>query len=142
KAIFIDKLLIQKPVLNVLYWIMLLCLSYQMDNNFVKSSIYDEAIFGIDPYVWIFRTADININERSGDIWGLLQLTTNGTPYFYKLSDSERSVLFTEFINELTVIIPTENGRLSTTKSGEKLSSTRLANNFNQLITNGALSTS
>ncbi|CAG8632182.1 4974_t:CDS:10, partial [Racocetra persica] len=97
----------------------------QIDNNFVKNSIYDEAILGINSHVWTFHTADINVSKQSGDIWGSLQLTTNGTQYFYKLSDSERSVFFTELINELT-------------KGGEKLSCTQLANNLNQLITNGA----
>ncbi|CAG8820081.1 840_t:CDS:2, partial [Cetraspora pellucida] len=36
----------------------------QMDINFVKNSISDEAILGINSHVWTFQTVDINISER------------------------------------------------------------------------------
>ncbi|RIB26271.1 hypothetical protein C2G38_291319 [Gigaspora rosea] len=37
----------------------------QMDNKFVQNSIYDEAILGIDPYMWTFRTANVDISQSS-----------------------------------------------------------------------------
>ncbi|CAG8694844.1 12962_t:CDS:2, partial [Cetraspora pellucida] len=134
----------------------------QMDNNFVQNSIYDEAILGIDPYMWIFRTDYIDINQQSihaNDIYGSLRLTTEGTRQFIGMADSTKSDFIATLIDELTVRIPAEKDRLGSTyhyqfdittrlilisfyirqaKSGEKLSSIQLTKNLKQLIKNGA----
>ncbi|KAF0561761.1 hypothetical protein F8M41_019380 [Gigaspora margarita] len=137
--------------------------SIHMDNNFVQNSIYDEAILGIDPDVWTFQTANIDTSQRSiyaGDILGILRLTTSGSQYFQTLNDSARSEFFSSLINELTIMIPAENNRLSSdgrhqfdpttemqilisfsisqAKGGENLLSTQLAKNLDQLIIYGA----
>ncbi|CAG8676643.1 29717_t:CDS:2, partial [Racocetra persica] len=123
----------------------------QMDNNLVQNSIYNEAILGIDSYVWTFQTNDIQ---------GLLRLSKNGTHHFREFSNSEKSDFITTLINELTVRIPAENDRLSSNgnyqfedssiqnilillsikraKGVDKMLSTQLAKNLNQLIINGA----
>ncbi|KAF0552586.1 hypothetical protein F8M41_021652 [Gigaspora margarita] len=134
----------------------------QMDNKFVQNSIYDEAILGIDPYMWIFQTANVDISQSSsyaGDIRGIIRLTKSGTQYFRTMSNSDRDAFITALVNELTVIIPTEKGRLSSNghyqldatvesqilisfsikaKNSEKFLSTLVSKYLNQLIENGA----
>ncbi|RIB26277.1 hypothetical protein C2G38_2138369 [Gigaspora rosea] len=135
----------------------------QMDNKFVQNSIYDEAILGIDPYMWTFRTANVDISQSSsyaGDIRGVVRLTKSGTQYFQAMSKSERDAFITALLNELTVRIPTEKGRLSSNghyqldttvesqilisfsinkaKNSEKFLSTLVSKYLNQLIENGA----
>ncbi|CAG8800490.1 5987_t:CDS:2, partial [Racocetra persica] len=137
----------------------------QMENNFVQNSKYDEAIPGIDPNVWTCQTANIDISQRSIYAGNIVQfykvnLYRHGSLYFEQLSDSARSDFITILINELTRRIPTEKDRLSSdmryqfdatvesqilislsisqAKSDEKLLSTELAKNLNQLIINGA----
>ncbi|KAF0401376.1 hypothetical protein F8M41_009473 [Gigaspora margarita] len=78
----------------------------EVDNDFIKSSIYNEPILGIDPNMWTFNTG-------GGIIQGELRLTNDGTQYFQNLNDIERERFFNHLINELTILIPTENGRLS-----------------------------
>ncbi|CAG8669951.1 5431_t:CDS:2 [Dentiscutata erythropus] len=134
----------------------------QMDYNFVQNSMYNEAILGIDQYVWTFQTANTDISQGSidsGDIWGSLRLNKDGTQHFQELNNSEKSNFISTLINELTVMVPTENGRLSSNghyqfndnsksnilislsinraKNGEKMLNTQLAKNLNQLIING-----
>ncbi|CAG8598003.1 17806_t:CDS:2 [Gigaspora margarita] len=134
----------------------------QMDNKFVQNSIYDEAIMGIDPYIWIFQTANVDISQSSshaGDIRGIVRLTKSGTQYFRAMNNSEKGAFITALINELTVIIPTERGRLSSNgryqldttvesqflisfsinkaKDSEKFLSTLVSKYLSQLIKNG-----
>ncbi|CAG8811447.1 22586_t:CDS:2, partial [Cetraspora pellucida] len=87
----------------------------QMDNNFVKNSISDEAILGINSYVWTGDHYDYQfiIPAESG------RLNTNK---HYQLYQSH-------------VLISLSIGQK---KSGEKLSSTQLANNLDQLIRDNA----
>ncbi|CAG8498045.1 2410_t:CDS:2, partial [Scutellospora calospora] len=86
----------------------------QMDNNFVKSADYNEPIMGINQNIWKFQT-DNNIlsSKRAANIHGKLQLTASGSQYFLGLNDSGKQEFFTNLLKELTIIIPTEQGRLS-----------------------------
>ncbi|KAF0533977.1 hypothetical protein F8M41_010285 [Gigaspora margarita] len=93
----------------------------EMDNNFIKSKVYNEPILGIDPDMWIFNTANIQlISKRSGDIHGALRLTNDGTQYFNRLNKEAKDSFFDNLIKELTILIPTENGRLNTNKHTQK----------------------
>ncbi|CAG8486411.1 17279_t:CDS:10 [Dentiscutata heterogama] len=86
----------------------------QMDNNFVKSAIYNEPLLGIEPNIWTFQTAKNVSFKRSGDVQGKLLLTVAGSNQFKQLNDSGKYEFFTNLINELTVRIPISVGRLST----------------------------
>ncbi|CAG8563550.1 9013_t:CDS:2 [Dentiscutata heterogama] len=131
-----------------------------INNNFVKSSDYNEPIMGIDQNIWNFQTDNsIPSNQkRAGDVRGKLRLTVSGSIYFQTLSDSERNEFFNSLINELLVIIPTEQRRLDSNrlyqkdpsstdqilislivyemKSGDKKNSTAIQNDLNELINN------
>ncbi|CAG8735110.1 42129_t:CDS:2 [Gigaspora margarita] len=85
----------------------------EVDNDFIKSSIYNEPILGIDPNMWTFNTV-------GGVIQGLLRLTSDGTQYFQNLNVAERERFFNHLIDELTILIPTENGRLSSNGNYQK----------------------
>ncbi|CAG8673613.1 36806_t:CDS:2 [Gigaspora margarita] len=85
----------------------------ELDNDFIKSSIYNEPILGIDPNMW-------NFNTVGGVIQGVLRLTNDGTKYFQNLNDAERERFFNHLIDELTILIPTENGRLSSNGNYQK----------------------
>ncbi|CAG8783361.1 4407_t:CDS:2, partial [Gigaspora margarita] len=56
------------------------------------------------------------ISKRAGDIQGALRLTNDGTQHFNGLSKEDKDSFFDNLIKELTNLIPTENGRLSTNK--------------------------
>ncbi|KAF0533981.1 hypothetical protein F8M41_010289 [Gigaspora margarita] len=89
----------------------------EVDNNFIKSNVYNEPILGIDPDIWIFNTANIQpISKRAGNIQGALRLTNDGIQHFNGLSKEDKDSFFNNLIKELTNLIPTENGRLSTNK--------------------------
>ncbi|KAF0533976.1 hypothetical protein F8M41_010284 [Gigaspora margarita] len=93
----------------------------EVDNNFIKSKLYNEPILGIDPDIWIFNTANIQpSSKRAGDIQGVLRLTNDGTQYFNGLSKEDKDSFFDNLIKELKYLIPTENGRLSTDKHTQK----------------------
>ncbi|CAG8780777.1 14270_t:CDS:2, partial [Gigaspora margarita] len=134
--------------------------SIEIDNNFVKNSDYNEPILGIDPNIWNFQTNNnVTLNQkRTGDVRGKLRLTASGTTYFLSLNDSGRNDFFTGLINELLVIIPTEQGRLDSSKlhqndpsntdlllislivyemkNGDKKNATAIQNDLDQLIRN------
>ncbi|CAG8730779.1 14285_t:CDS:10, partial [Dentiscutata erythropus] len=86
----------------------------QMDNNFVKSALYNEPILGIEPNIWTFQTAKNVSTARAGDVSGKLLLTVAGSNQFSQLNDSGKYQFFTSLIDELTVRIPIAVGRLST----------------------------
>ncbi|CAG8539449.1 11432_t:CDS:2, partial [Dentiscutata heterogama] len=121
----------------------------QMDNNFVKNDEYSEPLLGIDPNTWSFQT---------GDIRGMLRLTDFGSQYFQRLNDSENHDFFVTLINELTLMIPIESGRLGSnkyyqlsttnvliplfireTKDDERLTAADVKDNLHQLILNKAV---
>ncbi|CAG8618426.1 15534_t:CDS:2 [Gigaspora margarita] len=56
----------------------------------------------------------------AGDIQGALRLSYDGTRYFYELSKEDKDSFCDQLIKELTNLIPTENGRLSTNKHTQK----------------------
>ncbi|KAF0533983.1 hypothetical protein F8M41_010291 [Gigaspora margarita] len=130
----------------------------EVDNDFIKSSIYNEPMLGIDPNVWTFNTVGGNdYQKRAGAVQGVLRLTNDGTNYFQDLSDAERERFFDHLIDELTILIPTENGRLNSNghyqkdtsdsskiiivlsineAKGNQRLSTEIESNLNLLITN------
>ncbi|CAG8503677.1 11050_t:CDS:2 [Scutellospora calospora] len=75
----------------------------QMDNSFVLDAKYNEPLLGIEPRKWIFQT---------GGIQGALRLTDEGTIHYQNLSFSDQSNFINTLQNELTLMIPTEQGRL------------------------------
>ncbi|RIB06512.1 hypothetical protein C2G38_510495 [Gigaspora rosea] len=86
----------------------------QMDNNFIKSFVYNEPMLGIEQNIWAFQTAKNSPNKRSSDLLGKVLLTISGTTYFKELNDSGRNEFFSTLLRELTVRIPIEPERLST----------------------------
>ncbi|CAG8750654.1 22172_t:CDS:2, partial [Gigaspora margarita] len=100
-------------------------------------------------------------NDSGYDMRALiLRLTTEGTQYFRGLNGSERHDFFVYLINELTVMIPIEEGRLnssehsqfdpddamkirisisiSETKDSDKMTISEITTNLDQLIKNKA----
>ncbi|CAG8577092.1 2470_t:CDS:2 [Cetraspora pellucida] len=126
----------------------------KMDNNFVKNE-YDESIAGIDANIWRFQTENKQY-AHLGDIKGILRLTITGSQDFQGLDDSGRQNFFNTLIEELTLIIPVEKGRLEsnghyqldTSKilisllireaKDEKLTAKDIKNDLHQLIINKA----
>ncbi|KAF0456453.1 hypothetical protein F8M41_001351 [Gigaspora margarita] len=130
----------------------------QMDNNFVKSAIYNESMLGIDKNVWSFQTNNITSSKKntdnSGDIRGILRLTISGSRYFQELNDSGKHEFFVTLIDQLILMIPTEKGRLESdelyqlntsnilislfiheAKDNEKLTAANIKDYLHQLIT-------
>ncbi|CAG8803580.1 15337_t:CDS:1, partial [Gigaspora rosea] len=92
------------------------------------------------------------------DITGILRLTNKGTQYFLGLSGSEKQEFSFYLINELTIMIPIEEGRLfsnehgqldptdmtkilisifiSGTKDSDKMTTSEVKTNLDQLIKN------
>ncbi|RIB27424.1 hypothetical protein C2G38_1777526 [Gigaspora rosea] len=133
----------------------------QMDNNFVKSAVYNEPILGIDQNMWSFQTNNITSSEKnidnSGDIRGILRLTNSGSQYFQKLNDSGKQDFFVTLIDQLILMIPTEKDRLDPdkhyqfnapnilislfiheAKDNGKLTAANIKDYLHQLITNKA----
>ncbi|RIB27433.1 hypothetical protein C2G38_1778006 [Gigaspora rosea] len=130
----------------------------QMDNNFVKSDVYNEPVLGIDKNMWNFQTNNITENtDNSGDIRGILRLTTFGSRYFQELNDSGKHDFFVTLIDQLIPMIPTEKGRLGFSyrhqhsssnilislliheaKDNEKLTAANIKDYLHQLIINKA----
>ncbi|KAF0456451.1 hypothetical protein F8M41_001349 [Gigaspora margarita] len=106
----------------------------QMDNNFVKSDVYNEPILGIDKNMWNFQTDNITSSEKntdnSGDIRGILRLTIDGSRYFQELNDSRKHDFFVTLIEQPIPMIPTENGRLESDKHYQLNSSNILISLF------------
>ncbi|RIB17597.1 hypothetical protein C2G38_2246287 [Gigaspora rosea] len=132
----------------------------QIDNNFVKTES-NEPLLGIQPNIWTFETANKSIGQnRSDTAYGILRLTTKGTQYFLELSDSKRHLFFDDLIKELTVMIPIEEGMLSSnehyqldpddvtkffisisikeTKDSDNMTTSEIKTNLDQLIKNKA----
>ncbi|CAG8468936.1 13183_t:CDS:2 [Dentiscutata erythropus] len=132
----------------------------EVDNDFIKSSEYNEPMLGIDPHLWNFSTTDqTSYTQRAGEIYAVLRLTNNGTQYFAaNLSSTDKQNFFNTLIKELTTMIPTEKERLDTdyhyqydtsdsskiivsftiheAKGNNKLITTDIRNNLDQLIKN------
>ncbi|CAG8438616.1 7852_t:CDS:2 [Scutellospora calospora] len=132
----------------------------QMDNSFVLDAEYNEPLLGIDPNKWIFQTVTNQLQEKyDGGIQGALRLTDEGTIHYQNLSSSNQSDFINTLQNELTLMIPTEKGRLYSinnntqndpnqksrifislsikgAKSGQKLFSTDVSKYLNLLIIN------
>ncbi|CAG8631460.1 9622_t:CDS:2, partial [Dentiscutata heterogama] len=128
----------------------------EVDNSFIRSSEYKEPILGIQN-MWQFYTVEQTPSQKhAGDIYAVLRLTDDGSQYFSGLNSSAKENFFATLIKELTIIIPTENGRLDTNqhyqydssskvylsitiyaaKGNNKLITTEILNNLDQLIRN------
>ncbi|CAG8605713.1 21792_t:CDS:10 [Cetraspora pellucida] len=139
----------------------------KMDTNFVQSAQYGEPMLGIDPNMWTFQTGlylqNYNPNRDNSTFYdngitGSIRLTLDGTQLFQNMSSSEKSVFLAALVNEFTIKVPTEKGRLNTNqnvqldtssksnllillsingaKSGNKLNSNEVKKNLDQLIRN------
>ncbi|KAG9301896.1 hypothetical protein G9A89_004576 [Geosiphon pyriformis] len=84
-----------------------------IDNNFVKTRLLDEPLFGIKKNDWII-TRDEEENVFAGSFTGLVRLTPDGSKFFRGLSTNAAR----EFINQLKVelaqTIPVDISRIST----------------------------
>ncbi|RIB17627.1 hypothetical protein C2G38_2087843 [Gigaspora rosea] len=93
----------------------------EVDNGFVKSSIYNEPILGINQNTWTFNTTGGGESlKRAGTIKGSLRLTTDGTSHFETLNNADKDRFFDKLINELAILIPAEKGRLSSSGHYQK----------------------
>ncbi|CAG8559589.1 14234_t:CDS:2, partial [Cetraspora pellucida] len=89
----------------------------EVENNFIKSSEYNEPIMGIYPNIWNFTTGDLEGGPRAGNIYGSLRLTVDGTKRFQGLSgDAKRNFTYS-LIDELIVRIPIDKERLKTNEN-------------------------
>ncbi|RIB22658.1 hypothetical protein C2G38_964091 [Gigaspora rosea] len=87
----------------------------QMDNNFVKSSSYNEPLKGIADGVWSLTSKNMNLismsNSSGGAVVGLVGITKYAMESFLH---SSRSDYFTELLNEIAIKVPVRRTRLST----------------------------
>ncbi|CAG8658345.1 5103_t:CDS:10, partial [Funneliformis mosseae] len=82
-----------------------------IENNFVKSRIYQEPLYGVREHVWTFTTLPAE-EEFSKSVNGRVRLTVDGTLYFDSLNKSERKIFFTKLIQELADAIPVSSNRI------------------------------
>ncbi|CAG8543360.1 2227_t:CDS:2, partial [Dentiscutata heterogama] len=88
----------------------------QMDNNFVKSSVYNEPLQGISDGIWNLTSNNMNnlINSSDIAIVGTVGLTKDAMKNFLSFSKSDRSNYFAQLLNEVAEKIPVRRERLTT----------------------------
>ncbi|CAG8527285.1 6538_t:CDS:10 [Funneliformis mosseae] len=84
-----------------------------IENNFVKSRVYQEPLYGVKDHVWTFTTPQIE-EEFSESVNGQVRLTANGTVYFESLNERERKIFTTKLTEELADAIPVSHKRVTT----------------------------
>ncbi|CAG8457748.1 3633_t:CDS:10 [Funneliformis mosseae] len=93
-------------------------------NNFVKSRIYQEPLYGIKERVWSFKPYVAKEEKISDTVKGQVRLTANGTVYFNSLNESEQKNFFTKLRQELADAIPVSHERVTTNEKTQIDSST------------------
>ncbi|CAG8468274.1 17254_t:CDS:10 [Cetraspora pellucida] len=92
----------------------------QMDNNFVKSKLYNEPLKGIGDGIWNLtsnvRNNVIAFNSSVNAIVGLVGITKDAKEKFLSLSSYDRSKYFMDLLNEISIKVPIRRSRLSTNK--------------------------
>ncbi|KAF0467607.1 hypothetical protein F8M41_025973 [Gigaspora margarita] len=89
----------------------------RMDNNFVKSRIYQEPLKGINDRIWNLisdNKNNLNTNSSGYAIVGLASITNDAKSKFLSFSRSERSYYFAQLLNEIAEKVPIRSERLST----------------------------
>jgi hypothetical protein len=83
-----------------------------MDNNFVRDKTYKESLLGIRDNIWNFNVKQKEV-PFAPSMNGLLRLTPDGTKYFDRLSQKNRSDFFNNLLNDLAKAIPVPRSRLT-----------------------------
>ncbi|CAG8670578.1 1045_t:CDS:2, partial [Dentiscutata heterogama] len=101
----------------------------QMDNNFVKNSIYKEPLKGIGNGIWNLSSDNMNnlLNSSGSTIIGTVGLTYDAIPKFTSFSRSDRSNYFRNLLNDIADKLPIRRERLATDKKFQY-------NNYGQII--------
>ncbi|CAG8502927.1 17379_t:CDS:2, partial [Dentiscutata heterogama] len=88
----------------------------QMDNNFVKSSLYNEPLKGISDGIWNLSSINTNnlINPSGSTIVGTVGLTNDAMKKFTSFSTLGRSNYFAQLLNKTADQIPVQRERLTT----------------------------
>ncbi|CAG8570100.1 15229_t:CDS:2 [Funneliformis mosseae] len=84
----------------------------QINDNFVNSKRYGEAITGIDKRVWFLNTAMDNSGSCLSPITVLVRLNAQGTKYLNSLNSKEFDKFYDDLMNEFSKIIPVGRSRL------------------------------
>ncbi|CAB4495910.1 unnamed protein product [Rhizophagus irregularis] len=84
----------------------------KMDNNFVRDKTYKESLLGIRDNIWSFNVKQKEV-PFAPSMNGLLRLTPDGTKYFDRLSQKNRSDFFNNLLNDLAKAIPVPRSRLT-----------------------------
>ncbi|CAG8481972.1 5792_t:CDS:10 [Funneliformis mosseae] len=93
-----------------------------IDNNFVKSRVYQEPLYGVKEHVWSFTTP--KEEDFSGSVSGQIRLTAEGTVHFESLNENDRKMFFANLIRELADAIPVSYDRVTTNERNETDAST------------------
>ncbi|CAG8556607.1 1784_t:CDS:2 [Funneliformis caledonium] len=87
----------------------------QINDDFVSSRRYNEAMSGINKRVWFLNASIEEPSVCKSSVTILLKLNSKGTEYFKTLNSKEIDAFFIELMNELSEIIPIERSRLPDT---------------------------
>ncbi|CAG8711179.1 21502_t:CDS:10 [Rhizophagus irregularis] len=86
-----------------------------IDDGFVNSKQYNEAIMGINKKVWFINTSWNEPDSCLPSATILLRLNAEGTKYINGLSSDGFKIFYNDLMNELSEIIPVDRSRLSDT---------------------------
>ncbi|RGB33843.1 hypothetical protein C1646_815761 [Rhizophagus diaphanus] len=86
-----------------------------IDDGFVNSKQYNEAIMGIKKKVWFINTSWNEPDSCLPSATILLRLNAEGTKYINGLSSNGFKIFYNDLMNELSEIIPVDRSRLSDT---------------------------
>ncbi|CAG8527326.1 6540_t:CDS:2 [Funneliformis mosseae] len=89
-----------------------------IENNFVKSRVYQEPLYGVKDHVWTFTTLPV-VEEYSESVSGQVRLTANGTLHFESLNKSQRNDFSKKLSQELADAIPISHDRVTTNERFE-----------------------
>ncbi|RHZ63723.1 hypothetical protein Glove_328g122 [Diversispora epigaea] len=85
----------------------------KVDNNFVKSKVYDEPLKGINDNIWKFNTSPTIEETHPDPVSGALRLTIEGTEYYENLNQTGTYDFFFDLQTELSKILSIDFNRLN-----------------------------
>ncbi|CAI2174861.1 10011_t:CDS:2 [Funneliformis geosporum] len=86
-----------------------------VDDNFVSSKKFNEAIMGINKRIWFLNTSIQEPDPCKSSASILLRFNAVGTKYLKYLDSGEVNIFYNDLMNEFSEIIPIERYRLSDT---------------------------
>ncbi|CAG8635142.1 2305_t:CDS:10 [Ambispora gerdemannii] len=84
-----------------------------VENNFVKTALKDEPLYGIKPYLWNLTTDPVEFDTVYVDYAvSLVRLSREGSTMFLNLNHSEKIGFFDGIKHTLTEILPIDSNRI------------------------------